>query len=336
VLTKVVREKVLSFKPDCVLTGHGPRPEGTAFLEDLHIMHTLAIILGTVLFLIGTPATSQDTRTLAAARLTQVGRLSTEVANWVSHGDFLAMGWVAVKMQQAETQREAVRAICAAGAFVEYAECFDGDGNAIVNAPLWPRWLRTWLGRDWLGSVVDVCFFGRIDHVGPDVDAELSRAMPHLRRLTKLQGLGFTGCRFSDAGLKRLDGFRQLRMLAVNSTSITDAGMANIKGMTGLQRLYLSHTRVTDAGLKHLRGLRDLRVLYLDSTDITDVGLEHLKGLGQLQKLTLDRTKLTGSGLRHLKGLSQLRNLTLAHTKVTAEFISELQQALPDCVIEYH
>ena len=34
-VAKIVREKVLSFKPDHVLTGHGPRPQGTAFLEDL-------------------------------------------------------------------------------------------------------------------------------------------------------------------------------------------------------------------------------------------------------------------------------------------------------------
>jgi glyoxylase-like metal-dependent hydrolase (beta-lactamase superfamily II) len=35
VTAKIVRTKVLSLKPDHVLTGHGPRPKGTAFLEDL-------------------------------------------------------------------------------------------------------------------------------------------------------------------------------------------------------------------------------------------------------------------------------------------------------------
>jgi hypothetical protein len=34
-VAKIVRTKVLSLKPDHVLTGHGPRPKGTAFLEDL-------------------------------------------------------------------------------------------------------------------------------------------------------------------------------------------------------------------------------------------------------------------------------------------------------------
>jgi glyoxylase-like metal-dependent hydrolase (beta-lactamase superfamily II) len=35
VVTRVVRTKVLPFKPDHVFTGHGPREHGTAFLEDL-------------------------------------------------------------------------------------------------------------------------------------------------------------------------------------------------------------------------------------------------------------------------------------------------------------
>jgi len=35
VVAKIVRAKVLSLNPDHVLTGHGPRPKGMAFLEDL-------------------------------------------------------------------------------------------------------------------------------------------------------------------------------------------------------------------------------------------------------------------------------------------------------------
>jgi glyoxylase-like metal-dependent hydrolase (beta-lactamase superfamily II) len=35
VVTKVVRTQVLPLKPDHVLTGHGPRPQGMAFLQDL-------------------------------------------------------------------------------------------------------------------------------------------------------------------------------------------------------------------------------------------------------------------------------------------------------------
>ena len=34
-VVRVVKEKVIPFHPDVVFTGHGPRAEGTAFLEDL-------------------------------------------------------------------------------------------------------------------------------------------------------------------------------------------------------------------------------------------------------------------------------------------------------------
>ena len=88
------------------------------------------------------------------------------------------------------------------------------------------------------------------------------------------------------------------------------------------------------AELEHLEGLSELRRVNLASTQVTDVGLEHIKGLTKLETLFLDDTKITDTGLEHLKGLTNLKSLGLSHTQVTDEGTKNLQEALPNCVID--
>lgn len=73
----------------------------------------------------------------------------------------------------------------------------------------------------------------------------------------------------------------------------------------------LAHSLVRDARLEHLAGLTNLHYLWLDDTHITDAGLEHLTGLTNLEILTIRDNNVTPKG------------------------IQKLQQALPNCVIEY-
>ncbi len=75
--------------------------------------------------------------------------------------------------------------------------------------------------------------------------------------------------------------------------------------------------------------------LSLSSPYVTDAGVAHLKGLANLRQLYLFGTKVSDAGLEHLKGLTNLRRLDLYRTKVTDEGVKKLQQALPNCEIEY-
>ncbi len=89
-------------------------------------------------------------------------------------------------------------------------------------------------------------------------------------------------------------------------------------------------------GLERLKGLTNLEELRLEHTQVTDAGLVHLKGLSNLRGLNLWATQLTDAGLVHLEGLTNLETLFLAFTQVTDAGVKSLQEALPNCVIQWN
>jgi hypothetical protein len=213
--------------------------------------------------------------------------------------------WFAVKKQQVERERAAVRAIEElGGCYVGYNYQYDASGVPIPNAkPPGPAWLRAWLGDDFFAQVVTLVW-----------EPEGGQAV--------------------HAGFEHLEALKQLRTLHLISTRVTDTGLEHIKGLTKLKSLWLLERNVTDVGLERLKGLTQLEDLNLNGTQVTDVGLGHLQGLTQLTTLRLCGTKITDAGLAHLSGLTQLKLLVLYSTKVTNEGVKRLRQALPNCKIE--
>ena len=55
----------------------------------------------------------------------------------------------------------------------------------------------------------------------------------------------------------------------------------------------------------------------------------------RLEELSLDSTLITDIGLEQISGLTDLRVLSLNRTRVTDEGAERLQQALPECQIDY-
>jgi len=156
------------------------------------------------------------------------------------------LGWLAMKMQRAKRQREAVEGIREAGGGVFYDYQLDETSALIPGAqPSAPVWLRESLGDDFFCDVTVVGVW-RSTHI---TDAELE----NVKVLTSLE---------------RLDlGF----------THVTDAGLGHLEGLSSLEVLYLTNTLVTDAGLKHLKGLMGLQVLWLEGTQVTDEGVKKLQ-----------------------------------------------------------
>ena len=115
----------------------------------------------------------------------------------------------------------------------------------------------------------------------------------------------------------------------------TDADLVHLKALTSLTFLALSGTKVTDTGLEHLKDLTNLQTLELRNTHITDTGLEHLIALTDLEVLVLTSPQITDAGLVHLKGFTKLERLYVNYTQVTDEGVKKLQQALPNCKIDY-
>jgi len=141
--------------------------------------------------------------------------------------------------------------------------------------------------------------------------------LKHLKEFTELKELFLNNTDITDAGLVHLKGLANLELLIIRKTKITDAGVMHLNGLTKLQGLGFTRTNVTDAALVHVESLTNLERLWLTDTRITDAGLIHLKGLTNLQGLNLSNTKVSDAGLVYLKAMTRLQGLGLWGTKVT-------------------
>ena len=160
--------------------------------------------------------------------------------------------------------------------------------------------------------------------------------LKHIEGLKQLQDLGLWNIQITDAGLRQLcESLPQLKTLRLSSSKVTDAGLEHLQGLNELQTLLLPCPKITSAGLQYLDGLKQLQELHLGKTSITDAGLEHLKGLSNLRYLILSDTKVTDAGLKYLEGLTNLQSLDLRDTKVTDAGVQRLKKSLPHCRIDF-
>lgn len=107
------------------------------------------------------------------------------------------------------------------------------------------------------------------------VDAGLAPLAPIA---AKISSLDLAKTKVTDAGLKALAGYKNLKELHLEGTGISDAGLDHLKGLTSLEYLNLYNTKVTDAGLSKLTGLTKMKSLYLWQTGVTKAGVAALKG----------------------------------------------------------
>ncbi len=127
-------------------------------------------------------------------------------------------------------------------------------------------------------------------------------AMP-LAANTNLVSVNFSlaGAKIDDAALESLKGVsEQLVWLNLANTSVTDAGMKSLAGFKNLRRLHLEKTSVGDEGLASLKTLGEITYLNLYATKITDKGLASLAGLKKLKNVYLWQTAVTDGGAADL------------------------------------
>lgn len=127
-------------------------------------------------------------------------------------------------------------------------------------------------------------------------------AMP-LAANTNLLSVNFSlaGSKIDDAALESLKGVsEQLVWLNLANTGVTDAGLKSLAGFKNLRRLHLEKTGVGDEGLASVKGLAELQYLNLYSTKVTDKGLANLSGLKKLKNVYLWQTAVTDAGAADL------------------------------------
>ena len=117
----------------------------------------------------------------------------------------LPCNWLAIEMQKARHQREAVNAINNSGGIVQYDLC--------TPAPIW---LKNLFGEDLFADVIGV---------GAIKDAQLK----HCAGLPRLQELELDSSTVTDEGLVDLAVLAQLQRVSLNATNITDEGVAKLQ-----------------------------------------------------------------------------------------------------------
>jgi hypothetical protein len=120
---------------------------------------------------------------------------------------------------------------------------------------------------------------------------------------TNLISVNFSlvGAKIDDAALESLKGVaEQLVWLNLANTGVTDAGLKVLAGFKNLRRLHLEKTGVGDEGLASLKGLAELQYLNLYGTKVTDKGLATVAGLKKLKNVYLWQTAVTDAGAADL------------------------------------
>ncbi len=76
---------------------------------------------------------------------------------------------------------------------------------------------------------------------------------PDLARLTKIQFLGLSGAKITDAGLERLTTLKEVTSIMLDKTLITDEGISSLQKMPKLAHINISETAITEEGRGRLQ-----------------------------------------------------------------------------------
>ncbi len=155
----------------------------------------------------------------------------------------------------------------------------------------------------------------------------------HLKDLTDLQDIRFSGTSITGPGLANIEELTGLMKLTLMSTKIDNDALVHLKGLVNLKLLDLGFTNLTDAGIAHIAHLKNLTALILFRTKMTDEVMPYITGLPKLKTLDLGYTKVTDEGIMQLKEMKELRTLVLVYTRTTPEGVDRLRKLLPKCTI---
>jgi outer membrane protein assembly factor BamB len=171
-----------------------------------------------------------------------------------------------------------------------------------------------------------------------DTSCDVLAGMEQLRALV-LKKTGFEPNRISAAGLEKLAGLRNLKLLDLYGNSINDLTTKYLQAFENLRDLDLSLTAITDKGLQSLTTLKKLthlRLLYSEGfagPKITNAGLSPISKLGQLSHLNIVGAKVSDDGVADLIHLRRLKHLTLIGSGISVDGLIRLRTSLPDCAV---
>jgi hypothetical protein len=92
-----------------------------------------------------------------------------------------------------------------------------------------------------------------------------------------------------------------VREFRLDGTPVTDAGLKELVDFKNLRSLHLNRTKVTNNGLKELRKFERLELLYLNDTDVTEDAIKDIVAIKGLRHVSLNNTYFTRGGLAQIR-----------------------------------
>jgi len=149
-----------------------------------------------------------------------------------------------------------------------------------------------------------------------------------------LESLNLSGCQIIDEGIPVIARSTKLTELRLNRTKITGKGLAGLKALASLRKLEIAGTDIADPDLQLLAEFSALAELNVADTKLTDAGIETLNKLPSLRSLDFSKCRfVTDAAVAHLRQMKQLRLLGIHQSGITQAGVTELEDALPECMI---
>jgi Leucine-rich repeat (LRR) protein len=123
--------------------------------------------------------------------------------------------------------------------------------------------------------------------------------MEHLRGLTQLRWIGLTGTNISSRGFASLSGMSEMTNIYANdtpidetlhiaNTRITEAGLRGLASFPELRWLNVSRLPLSDSTLTVLIGLKNLRYIEMNHTNVTETGEARLRAAG-IERVNIEK-----------------------------------------------
>ena len=156
-----------------------------------------------------------------------------------------------------------------------------------------------------------------------------------LRHLPSLVELDIATCPVTGGGFEELPLLPKLKSVLFDDPPNSFA-MIGIGQCDKLEKLIMQSGVVDEDALHHLIGMTGLRELRsFGKYSFGAVGLKHISHLSSLEFLVLNGTSASDDELQVLATLTKLKTFYVRGSNLTQGGISSLQEALPDCKIDW-
>jgi internalin A len=209
-----------------------------------------------------------------------------------------------------------------------------GDDYFVTAAQIWidRSSESTKLKRDDLTLLTGLSHLERLQITcAPLQDEDLEQ----IGKLSRLEELELDGSRISDEGLSHLTRLTRLKKLSLGADledtptgapRVTDAGMRYLQGFKELQSLFLENSQLTEDAITQLAALQDIESLSVCFAPGTNAKLQWLKQWPKLSGIILGRVHITEEGWDSLASCSTLTFIYFDHADIDDEGLQKLNR----------